>query len=301
MGSRFCVIAAVLVALGLVLAEGAAGDTGRLAGKVHLGVALPRTEYLPGDLVECYTCFDNVSDVTLTFCRPGGMNLSDLWGVDVRLFDRAKTQLRSWFGYAEFMPSELDRTPLTLGPGDKYCMLESAPRLFTRDSNYPPGRYGLQVRFYYYDESMPDFAGSGDVPNLERRWKENHVRYLDSSLVWFGVRAEQGMAGIPTLRVNGREITDARPLRVDGLVYVDQRGLAAAGVQANSRGEEIVARRGEREVTLPLGKWDPKRDKQRPALPGSVGAIYLPLRQVATALGLRVNWDPARQVADVRS
>jgi hypothetical protein len=287
---------ALAVALALPVSAGA--DTGHLAGVVQLGLWVENTSLAPDGYVVCVSCYENVSRETITMQRPGAA-FDYLFGENYRLFDAQGLEIAPTTGMVRIDTLPGDLEPLVLEPGQEYFVL-GEPEETGHEAHWNPGHYRIQVRFYYFDEPRPSITNAPNVRAQILAWREEHFKYLESNIVWFERLAQQGKVSRPRLLVNDAEVAGARPLRVGGVLYAHPRDLPGTDVSVDAPGAKVVVKRGAREVTLPLGKWNPKRDRLRPALRGG-GVVYVPLRQVATALGLRVNWDPATQTVDVRS
>ena len=281
----------------IAVSTSAHGETGSLAGKIRVTVMLDRAEFQAGENVVCNICYSNVSAETVTTARPWP-TWDSLSGEYFRLFDAAREELTPGEPPTILERLPEDREALVLEPGEEYWVV-ATPSMSGHRAYLVPGHFGLQVRYYYYEEVMPDFGHPPDLHDLIQQWRETHVKILDSNVVWFDI-VERGRAKQPRLSLNGVEVVEARPLAFDGVLYAESGSLSPVGIKVDIDGEKVVASRGKREVTLALGNGSAKCDKHRPAL-WRGGSIYLPLRQVATALGLRVNWDPVRKIADVRS
>jgi len=293
---RYCAL--LLAWLAIAGSTTAHAESGGLAGKIQVTLFLDRTEFLPGENVTCEICYYNVSEETITIPRPGGSNYGYYAGQYFRLFDAAREELTPGEPPTILERLPEDREAVVLEPGEEYWVV-ATPSMSGHRAYLVPGHFGLQVRYYYYEEVMPDFGHPPDLHDLIQQWRETHVKILDSNVVWFDI-VERGRAKQPRLSLNGVEVVEARPLAFDGVLYAESGSLSPVGIKVDIDGEKVVASRGKREVTLALGNGSAKCDKHRPAL-WRGGSIYLPLRQVATALGLRVNWDPVRKIADVRS
>ena len=297
---------AVIVIVAAMWASARAwGDTGSLAGRLQLTLDLDRYAWSSGEYVpKALVSFTNVSAESIIFDRP----TADSW--DERTYNGNQWVIVT-ASDGQPVPSDgpiiVERRPgtewiptVTLAPEESHAYMTSLILwgYYLPGLSLSPGLYTVQAVYEYFDVPRPIF----DDADEEKQWIGENHQLLFSNVVPLEV-LEQGAKAPERVKLarDGTPAPDALPrMIVRGHLMADARVFKDSGADISKSEGSATINRGEKSVTLPVGRWPKEiQDKHPPAIPCIGGGLLVPVRYVAESLGMKVTWDPKTQTANI--
>ena len=282
-------MASTLAALGLLgafcLAQAAEKQP------VQLAMTLDKTHYAEGESMLAITTATNVSDAQISFMgilpspKPERGCFVSAASVDGKIYTPPAPVPEHAGGALSvtLMPGETISLP---GLYDDFLRVNGNGNVIWEELGHhgslPPGTYVMQAESGQYVTLL---SGA----HLTKR--ETHYHMLRSEPVEFVVHPK-GTKLQPTLAVTvaGKPLPpDQKVFRFLGQAYIPTAALASLQVKIEDHKDQVRLIRGTAQVTLFQNRWVKAKAREPEVLPYLWG--YLPVCKVASALGLRYDWD----------
>jgi hypothetical protein len=280
--------------------------------RVEFELALERHDYHEGEMIHAAVAVMNTS--------ADAIRMAYVFPINKRLLCAATRQDGTQFvdAFAQSHTLLGGDESVVLGPGESrlqavavydfdqldekgepyhYCEGDDPPGYLNRtvvvNCPLPPGRYTMRAQSDQKSYMLPSDT------MITEKLVGGSILYSNTVpfTVWSQGAKLPAQRGTAVAANHGTGNDQLPTISLRGMAFAPQAALEQLGVKVARESTTVTLTRGQRTCQFPLGLWG--KGGPAPAVP-SCGGLYLPLRTVAQALGLRVNWDPVRRVAEIR-